>query len=175
MNFIYKLKKITALFLILTLIILQSGCSFNESEKNNSTTTKNNVSESPLSSFDDFTNELFKEILCSNTLNLHSLLKDPASYGITDYEVTLGTYSEDSLDNTSFLIQCLNALNGFDKNKLSSSQQITYEQLKQYFENELEYSDLFLYGSSQQLEFKLRYQLFLLNIHFLVKKMCKII
>lgn len=80
--------------------------------------------------FSSFTTEFFQKELSLNTLNLHYTLKDPASYGITSYEISLGgfyTESEDSdekaLDKTLFQLHLLG------QNSLTTSQQLTLDTL----------------------------------------------
>lgn len=71
-------------------------------------------------------------------------MEHPSDFGIDNYEVTLGRYDLAGLDNTSDITGKLTALKSFDRTTLSPKQQITYDELLIYLQNELEYSDLFL-------------------------------
>jgi uncharacterized protein (DUF885 family) len=98
-------------------------------------------------SFTDFVNGLFTDAVSSDSLSLHSYVEHPENYGITDYDVTLGRYNTENLDNTSEIVEALNTLKTFDRATLTKSQQITYDELMIYFENELEYCDLSLFNT----------------------------
>ena len=43
-------------------------------------------------SFDQLTNDLFLDEVDNSLITLHYTLANPAAYGITDYDKTLGTY-----------------------------------------------------------------------------------
>ena len=45
--------------------------------------------------FEEYTQEVFCNEVSSNTINLHYTLKNPDDYGITDYEVSLGSFESD--------------------------------------------------------------------------------
>lgn len=45
--------------------------------------------------FEEYTQEVFYNEVSSNTINLHYTLKNPEDYGITDYEVSLGSFESD--------------------------------------------------------------------------------
>ena len=45
--------------------------------------------------FEEYTQEVFCNEVSSNTINLHYTLKNPEDYGITDYEVSLGSFESD--------------------------------------------------------------------------------
>ena len=44
---------------------------------------------------EEYTQEVFCNEVSSNTINLHYTLKNPEDYGITDYEVSLGSFESD--------------------------------------------------------------------------------
>jgi uncharacterized protein (DUF885 family) len=52
--------------------------------------------EAERESFDDFTTACFIRLASSDTLTLHQLLEYPENYGITDPEITFGTYGVSS-------------------------------------------------------------------------------
>ena len=60
-------------------------------------------------SFEAFTDTLFQETLCSDTVSLHYTLKDPAALGISEYPVTFGSLDPKELsassESTSLLLE----------------------------------------------------------------------
>ena len=48
--------------------------------------------------FDAYMDDLFYEDIVLNTVNLHYTLAHPENYGITEYEVTLGDYSREKME-----------------------------------------------------------------------------
>ncbi len=96
--------------------------------------------------FEAFLNQLFCEELSKNTLNLHYTVTAPASYGITDYAVSLGDYSDAARKNAlDGLKQTKKQLEAFSVRSLSAQEQLTYDILSAYLENELALSDYELY------------------------------
>lgn len=96
--------------------------------------------------FDIYTEELFKEDVTQNTVNLHYTLANPENYGITDYEVTLGSVSlKDMAEGYAELEEMEKDLKGFKRSGLSKDQQLTYDILLDYVETELSVKDLALY------------------------------
>lgn len=148
-------KKISAALLAVILSISLAGCSFTGVISNEETPSASISSENPsqsyaekdLQSFNDFTNEIFKDELSDNTLNLHCVAKDPAKFGIEKYPATFGKIEFDKLDDTAKITDLLNRLSTFKYNELSKSQQATYDILKNMLQTELEYSDLYMYGT----------------------------
>lgn len=96
--------------------------------------------------FDEFTDEMFRNEVSANIINLHYNIASPENYGITDYEVTLGDYSEESMkEYDEDIDNYLKKLASFDYDKLTTDQRITYDILTLSFETEKEYRDLYLY------------------------------
>lgn len=142
-------KKIAAVLLIASLAFSQTGC---KNSNTDNTGTQSNTSYegtaaaiSKQQTFDKFTDDLFANIASQNTLNLHNLVQHPENYGISDYEVTLGSCNIEDLTDLSDYTDALEQLGEFDRNQLSESQQLTFDQLTEYFNREVEYSDLYLY------------------------------
>lgn len=162
-SFFYgMLKRQTALLLAFAVILFCSGCSAFSLTNNNNTDNKLKTelcSDTDNAAFAEFVDGLFKESITTDALSLHSYLEHPENYGITDYEVTLGGYDLEALDSTSEITAYLNQLKSFDRYTLSANQQITYDQLMQYFETELEYSDLYLFDTSLSTTIGLQVQL----------------
>ena len=51
--------------------------------------------------FDTYMDDLFLNEIVSNTINLHYTLAYPENFGITDYEVTLGSISASDLEEST--------------------------------------------------------------------------
>ena len=138
-------KKISAALLAVILSISLAGCSFTGVISNEETPSASISSENPsqsyaekdLQSFNDFTNEIFKDELSDNTLNLHCVAKDPAKFGIEKYPATFGKIEFDKLDDTAKITDLLNRLSTFKYNELSKSQQATYDILKNMLQTEV--------------------------------------
>lgn len=120
--------KRTLLILLLSISLLFCGC-----QKDGSESPKN----SACAAFDELAETIFRDIVSSNTINLHFTLAHPENYGITDKEVTLGDYGSDF-----FTAECkkadgwLDALYEIDYNLLSPKQQLTYDILEDALDSE---------------------------------------
>lgn len=88
--------------------------------------------------FDAYTDQLFKEDIAANTINLHYTLAYPENYGITDYEVTLGNYSTAEIEDAyKELEETKRELLKFERSELTDEQRLTYDILLDYVETEL--------------------------------------
>ena len=56
--------------------------------------------------FDQYTENLFKQEASQSLLTLHYTLADPESYGITDYDRTLGTASAEDKTSGALVFSC---------------------------------------------------------------------
>lgn len=144
------LKQMLAVFLSICIAFSCSGCSNLIGENGLFSPDKyfETASKQDNEEFSEYVNKLFRESVESDALTLHSYLQHPESYGIIDYEVTLGGYDLENLDATKDITEALTSLKAFDRATLSKKQQITYDQLIKYWETELEYSDLYLFDTS---------------------------
>ena len=96
--------------------------------------------------FDEFTEDLFREEAAASLLTLHYTVADPAAYGITDYDRTLGTVSlEDSQESLSEAKELLDELEGMDSRVLREDQRLTYTILSSYLDYLLAGDGLELY------------------------------
>lgn len=86
--------------------------------------------------FSNFTTEFFQKEISANTLNLHYTLKDPASYGITSYEISLGGFSVEPDSEEKVLDQTLFQLHLLGQNSLATSQQLTLDTLTDCLETQ---------------------------------------
>lgn len=97
--------------------------------------------------FEAYTDEVFKENVVQNTINLHYTLAYPENYGITDYEVTLGSCSLESMEESyEDLEEMQRKLESFPRSALNARQQLTWDVLTDYARTELSVKDLALYS-----------------------------
>ncbi len=96
--------------------------------------------------FDQLTEDLFREEAAASALTLHYTLANPAAYGITDYDRTLGTVSlEDSQETVTEAKDLLDELEAIDSRSLREDQRLTYTILSSYLNYLLAGEDLELY------------------------------
>ena len=97
-------------------------------------------------SFDCFCTDLFRESITSNTINLHYTLANPASYGIKDYKVSLGSIGKKSHERSLLELENANhILSGFSREQLSVPEQMTYDVLSDFIGAELSGSAYYYY------------------------------
>ena len=139
-----KIKKgISAGICLFFGLMLFSGCAKDSPMDFLDTDTEN---PEEIAAFDSFLNDFFCAEVSSNTINLHYTLANPKDYGITDAPVTLGDLSEQSFkDNNARFENYLSTLDDFNYNALSTSQQLTYDVLKDYLTLQLDVADYYLY------------------------------
>lgn len=98
-------------------------------------------------SFQQFTRHMFQTELAGNTLNLHYTLKDPSSYGISDYPITLGSAEPENLEVSGMVLENYSeALHRFPYEILSDSNQLTYDILELYLNNQISGQEYALYA-----------------------------
>lgn len=127
-----KFKKLISILLIPTLLILTS-CSHISIPTNANTAFRN------------FTLNLFKQEVSSNTINLHYSLQEPVKYGITDSPVTLGSFDFNEASTLASIENLEEALHKFPYNTLSEENQLTYDILAHYFAEQKESISYYLY------------------------------
>ena len=97
--------------------------------------------------FDTYLDTLFREDVAANTVNLHYTLANPRNYGILDYDISLGEYSEKAFAKGNYeLAQMEQELTEFNKYNLSKEQRLTYDILLDYVKTERSVEDLTLYA-----------------------------
>ena len=87
------------------------------------------------SKFRTYTRELFRQELSGNTLSLHYTLKNPSAYGIQEEDISLGSYNIDPEASCAAAENALSRLHTFNRRKLSSENQITYDILQYSFQS----------------------------------------
>lgn len=122
LNFRQKLIRLLFVFVIGVLIsFVLSGCQGQTSEKENQ-------------SFEKFTQEMFRQETASNTISLHYTLREPENYGIKEMPVTFGAFETDANGVLASTENIKRVLNAFDYEKLSVSNQLTYDVLDYYMD-----------------------------------------
>lgn len=123
-------KRITAIAVSTLLLFSVSGC-------NNSS----GPASVPDADFDEFLEELFLAEVTDDTLSLHFTLKNPEAYGIEDMEPTLGDFTDRDFSNQEEDWEDVEAtfkeLKSFNYADLDEKQQLTYDILYHYIEQEL--------------------------------------
>lgn len=127
------LQKSTALLLAGILTLSFSSCAKTDSLQYESYTYSDDKTESsaPLTAeeaFNHFTNELFCDEICQDTLSLHLMTEDPAAFGINEYPVTLGEFGAAAVRaNSQKCLDLRKQLKKFSYNELTREQQFTYD------------------------------------------------
>lgn len=115
------------LFIVILLLFLY-GCNLTESF----------ISAPTPAAFDKFLEKMFRQEISENTINLHFTLAHPSDMGITNYEVTLGDFSDtEKADTHARMENYLAALQQFSKTDLSLDQQVSCDVLSDYFKHQL--------------------------------------
>lgn len=99
--------------------------------------------------FEAFSEQLFKDEIVLNTINLHYTLAYPENYGITDYEVSLGSYStEDFQESYEEMKQLQKQMGRFRRGSLSEEYRVAYDIIMDYLETELDAEEFLYYGET---------------------------
>lgn len=111
---------------------------------------------------------LFKQEASQSLLTLHYTLADPESYGITDYDRTLGTASaEDTRKDLEEAKQIKADLEAMDTRLLSKDQLLTYTILSSYINTLLSSDGLELYDQPLSTTLGIQSQLPILYLNIL--------
>lgn len=135
-------KRIVAVLLAVIVALCGSGCRRRpESER-----------------FDAYLDELFRQMMATDTLTLHYFVKNPEAYGVSPGEVTFGIVEDTSLEETGMTweesvdaqIETIEFM--FDYEELTDAQQQVYDQLMYYLQASrlyggLQYYDEYCLGS----------------------------
>ena len=90
-------------------------------------------------SFEEFTEQLFREEISSNTINLHYCVEYPSALGINHYTVSLGDFSKEARNlSSSYIEETLTQVLSYDYEKLSLEDQLTYDVLVDYLSTQKE-------------------------------------
>lgn len=103
--------------------------------------------EAETEEFLSFCNQLFQSIAVENTINLHYTLADPAAYGVTDYDATLGSWDTSvSQQDHEETLDLLEELHTYNREVLSEQARITYDLLDDYLEGCIDAEPFLLYN-----------------------------
>ena len=80
--------------------------------------------------FEGYTQEIFCSEVSSNTINLHYTLKSPEDYGITEHEVSLGSFESDPDMIKASAENMRQSLQGFSYEGLDLQNRITFDILE---------------------------------------------
>lgn len=102
------------------------------------------------SNFEDFLHELFVDEMTSlSSINLHFTIEHPENYGIDKLEPGWGEFNYmDTSEDEAEITQNLNELTAFDYDALTYEQQLIYDILKEYLEDEQGASEYLLFYSA---------------------------
>lgn len=142
------LKRVGKQFLLLFLILclsLETGCMGKSGT--GTTDTKSSQEGSDQRSkpktqvqeaFSQYLDQLFQSEVTGSTLNMHYTLAHPENYGITSYPVTYGNISVMSAQTTSAILENWKSkLETFRKKKLTVAQQMTYDIIMDFIQEEM--------------------------------------
>ena len=88
--------------------------------------------------FTSYTELLFKEQLANDTIGLHYTLAHPKDYGITSYEISLGSLDESNILSTRLSCENIRSMcESFDYDALSTNDKLTYDILSYTLEQNL--------------------------------------
>ena len=147
----YSMKKrfTRLLALLLTMIfVLQTGCAGTEPAPSPGTAADSSSAETNAEhrKFQKYLDEQFLESVVSNTITLHYTLAHPENYGITDYDITLGSLNMNHAEEDFQSLQkTLTELKGFNYMLLPEEDQLTYDILEDYLETSLQEKDFLYY------------------------------
>lgn len=96
--------------------------------------------------FDEYLNEIFRDMAGSDTLTLNYTILDPSSYDIKKPEPTLGQFTIESMQD-SYKKECnyLSRLTDYTYENLTQEQQLCYDMIKENFLLDCKYADYVLY------------------------------
>lgn len=97
--------------------------------------------------FATWTDEMFLDDISDNIIDLHYTMAYPENFGVTDYDVTLGSYDpSDKDDDEQECLDLLATLQSFDREQLTREQQIAYDIMLDDVTYCMEYDDIYYYG-----------------------------
>ncbi len=96
--------------------------------------------------FVEYLDQLFREEITANTINLHYTLKNPKQYGIKEYPISLGQISqENSIAAVAILENMQAALAEFDPDQMDEEYAMIHDMLKDEIQTEISAAQLYLY------------------------------
>lgn len=150
LRFKNRVKRITVAVLIPAALIVTACSSRMFDEKTLTGATKDDESEytDVQKEFADFLYDEYVDSVTSDTITYNYMIKDGDSLGIPEPEVTIGDYdmSDEAIaESKAEFDETFDKLKSFDRDSLTENQQLTYDILYEYMENEsLAYLNIYL-------------------------------
>ncbi len=96
--------------------------------------------------FAEYTENLFREEIAANTINLHYTVEDPAAVGIEEYEISLGDFSKEAREESlDYLLETKEELEAYEDADLTLEEQLSYDLLMDYLDTQIEFCEYDLY------------------------------
>lgn len=134
-----NLKRLTALVLCIGLMLITASCG----------KLKKASPEEVQKSFDLFCDELMTGIVASDPISAHFLVTNPSDYGVEfkEEDITLGEISIDAIKSSiESNASLLRHLKMYEKEVLTEEQQLTYDTLNDYLEEQSAYKKAELFN-----------------------------
>lgn len=127
-------KRLLVLLLAVSFCLEIACTSENGTRLQNETGTQK---EAVQQAFSNYLNQIFQSEITSSTLNMHYTVAHPENYGITEYPITYGSISSgESIETSAILENWKYNLNNFEKEELSTPQQMTYDIMMDFIQEE---------------------------------------
>lgn len=145
-NKLTETTKRLLVFLLAVSFSLTAACNFLESNQiqksqsngNQPQQEKDEVKTAVQQAFSDYLEQVFQAEIVSSTLNMHYTLAHPENYGITEYQITYGqATSEQTVEASAILENWKYNLKNFEKEELTIPQQMTYDIMMDFIEEEV--------------------------------------
>ena len=127
-----KYINISALVMSLASLLMMSACGAQEPEDKND-------------EFEAYTEELFCSEVSANTISLHYTLKNPEDYGISEKEITMGSFDTDDEAIKASVENMKQSLQAFDHDELDLQNKITLDILRYQTKAAEQRADYLLY------------------------------
>lgn len=145
-NKLTETTKRLLVFLLAVSFSLTAACNFLESNQiqksqsngNQPQQEKDEAKTAVQQAFSDYLEQVFQAEIVSSTLNMHYTLAHPENYGITEYQITYGqATSEQTVEASAILENWKYNLKNFEKEELTIPQQMTYDIMMDFIEEEV--------------------------------------
>ncbi len=130
------IRKLCAVIMSVAVVISITGCDMHK-----------NTPQEVQTKFDEFCETIVNDLIASDSFNAHYNVTDEADYGVSfeDSDYTLGEFTRESTkEGEDSLEEYYNHLKAFQKEDLTQEQQLTYDVLMEYFEEQIMYNGSYL-------------------------------
>ncbi len=132
------------LSMLLVLVLLTCVCCNSHKAINDQNLSTDQDKYTYQAKFDVFTDEVFDYYVTKDSITLNYTLANPENYNITDYTPTFGNFTKEANDSdTKVLQEYYDTVKTFDRDLLTTDQQLTYDILKQLLENTIPAGDFY--------------------------------